>query len=110
MIQLDMARNNEISNEMKIVTKEGNMSIKDLMKKIADGKLVTPPSRLHKNLDSVAIGEGLSIKVNANIGFSPDKADLDYLLEKLIVCIDAETDRVMDISTSGDIDGIRKKL
>jgi len=110
MTQLEMARNNEISTEMELVAEKENISTKELMKKIADGKVVIPASKLHKNLDPIGIGEGLKIKVNANIGSSPDKADLDYELEKLEVCIDAKADAVMDLSTGGDIDRIRQEI
>ena len=110
MTQLEMARNNEISTEMELVAEKENISTKELMKKIADGKVVIPASKLHKNLNPIGIGEGLKIKVNANIGSSPDKADLDYELEKLEVCIDAKADTVMDLSTGGDIDRIRQEI
>ena len=110
MTQLDIARNNKVSNEMEIVAEKEKIMVKELIKKIADGKVVIPASKLHKNLSPIGIGEGLKIKINANIGSSPDKADLDYELEKLKVCIDAKADTVMDLSTGGDIDKIRREI
>ena len=110
MTQLDIARNNEVSIEMEIVAEKENINVKELMKKIADGKVVIPASQRHKNLNPIGIGEGLKIKINANIGSSPDKADLDYEMEKLKVCIDAKADTVMDLSTGGDIDNIRREI
>lgn len=110
MTQMEMARNNKVSKEMEEVAKKENIEIKNLIKKIADGKVVIPASSLHKNLKPIGIGEGLSVKINANIGSSPDKADLAYELEKLRVCIDAKADTVMDLSTGGDIDIIRREI
>jgi phosphomethylpyrimidine synthase len=110
MTQLEMARTSEISNEMKIVAEKENVDLKKLIKKIAEGRIVIPASKLHKNLNPIGIGQGLSVKVNANIGSSPDKADLDYELKKLKVCIDAKADTVMDLSTGGDIDRIRHEI
>ena len=110
MTQLEMARKNEFTKEMKIVAKKENMDIKNLIDKIANGRIVIPASKLHKNLSPIGIGQGLKIKVNANIGSSPDKADIDYELEKLKVCIDAKADTVMDLSTGGDIDNIRCEI
>ena len=110
MTQLKIARNNEISNEMKIVAEKENINADILRKKIADGKIVIPASILHKNLDPIGIGEGLKIKVNANIGSSPDNADVNYELEKLRVCLESKTDTVMDLSTGGDIDSIRQEI
>jgi phosphomethylpyrimidine synthase len=110
MTQLEFARNNEITPEMDIVAEKEKNFIKNLMKNIADGKVVIPASKLHKNLDPIGIGKELKIKINANIGSSPDKADLDYELEKLNVCIDSKADTVMDLSTGGDIDKIRREI
>ena len=110
MTQLTMARNREISREMEIVAEKENIDVNVLMKKIAEGKIVIPASKLHRNLNPIGIGEDLKIKINANIGSSPDKADLDYELEKLRVCIDAKADTVMDLSTGGDIDNIRREI
>jgi len=110
MTQLEMARNNEVSAEMEIVASKEKIDVQMLMKKIADGKVVIPASTLHENLNPIGIGAGLKIKINANIGSSPDKADLDYELEKLRVCINAKADTIMDLSTGGDIDLIRREI
>jgi phosphomethylpyrimidine synthase len=110
MTQLEKARNNEITREMEIIAEYENIDVNELRKKIADGKIVIPASILHKNLDPIGIGEGLTVKVNANIGSSPDKADIDYELEKLRVCIEAKADTIMDLSTGGNIDTIRKEI
>ncbi len=110
MTQLKSARDNVVTNEMEIVADAERIDVKLLVKKIADGKVVIPASKLHKNLVPIGIGEGLKIKVNANIGSSPDKADLSYELEKLKACIDAKADTVMDLSTGGNIDLIRREI
>jgi len=110
MTQLEKARNNEITSEMEYVSEIERIDSNILLEKIAKGRVVIPASILHKNLNAIGIGEGLKIKVNANIGSSPDKADLDYELEKLKVCVDAKADTVMDLSTGGDIDKIRSEI
>jgi len=110
MTQLKSARDNIITDEMKLVAEVEGIDVEILQKKIAEGKVVIPASTLHKNLVPIGIGEGLKIKVNANIGSSPDKADVSYELEKLKACIDTRADTVMDLSTGGDIDLIRRKI
>lgn len=110
MTQLEMARNNEVSKEMEIVAEKEKIDVKELMRRIADGKVVIPASKLHENLSPIGIGEELKVKINANIGSSPDKADLDFELEKLRVCIEAKADTVMDLSTGGNIDMIRQEI
>lgn len=57
-----------------------------------------------------AIGTGLRTKVNANIGTSADMADLESELEKLDAAVKACADTVMDLSTGGDIDAVRRRV
>jgi len=110
MTQFTKAREGIVTHEMQVVAEKENVDVNYLMKKIAEGRVVIPASVLHKNLNPIGIGEGLRVKVNANIGSSPDKADLNYELEKLKVCIEAKADTVMDLSTGGDIDLIRREI
>jgi phosphomethylpyrimidine synthase len=58
----------------------------------------------------VAIGESLRVKVNANIGTSPDLHDEDLELRKLEAAVKAGADTVMDLSTGGDLRSIRRKI
>ncbi|GAG33070.1 unnamed protein product, partial [marine sediment metagenome] len=81
-----------------------------LRDKIADGRVVIPANTRHKGLIPCGIGEGLFIKVNANIGTSSDRAILEEELAKLRVSIEAGTDTVMDLSTGGDIDQCRRRI
>ena len=62
------------------------------------------------NGQAVAVGENLSVKVNANIGTSPDLTDEDYELQKLQAALKAGADTVMDLSTGGDLRSIRRKI
>ncbi len=58
----------------------------------------------------LAIGAGLSTKVNANIGTSPDFPDLDQELGKVQAAVTMGADTVMDLSTGGDLDEIRRAI
>ena len=58
----------------------------------------------------LAIGAGLSTKVNANLGTSPDFPDLDEELGKLQAAVTMGADTVMDLSTGGDLDEIRRAI
>ena len=53
---------------------------------------------------AVAVGEGLRVKVNANIGTSPDLVDEDLEVRKLDAAVKAGADAVMDLSM-GEIFG-----
>jgi len=99
-----------VTKEMKAVVREEGVSPEWLREKIASGRVVIPANRNHRGLKPIGIGEGLRIKVNTNIGTSSDHVDLEEELKKLEVSIQAGTDTVMDLSTGGDIDGIRKEI
>lgn len=58
----------------------------------------------------VGIGKGLRVKVNANLGTSPDYPDLDRELRKLAAAVAVGADTVMDLSTGGDLDAIRRAI
>ena len=62
------------------------------------------------NGKAFAIGEGLGVKVNANIGTSGDIADEDLELRKLEAALKAGTDAVMDLSTGGNLRSVRRKI
>ena len=108
--QLEKARNNAITKEMESVARDENVSANELMKNIAKGYVVIPLSTLRRNVKPIGIGRGLRVKINSNIGTSVAKADLAYELEKLRVSIEAGADTVMDLSTGGDIDHVRREI
>ena len=58
----------------------------------------------------LGIGRGLRVKVNANLGTSPDQADVERELRKLEAAVAVGADTVMDLSTGGDLDAIRKTI
>lgn len=91
------------------VAKEEGVSVTDLKTGITRGRIVLVKNKKHR-IKPLAIGEGLRTKVNANIGTSPDVANLKNELKKLSACIEAGADTVMDLSTGGDIDHIRKTI
>ncbi len=76
---------------------------------VACGNIAVCRNKLH-DIAPLAIGKGLRTKINANIGTSGDSADLSVELEKLRVSVKAGADAVMDLSTGGDIDDIRKEI
>ena len=77
---------------------------------LTDGTLIITRSRKRAHIKPLAIGRGLRTKVNANIGTSEDMADPALELKKLHVAITAGADAVMDLSTGGDIDAIRRAI
>lgn len=108
--QLERAKENKITKEIEYVAKEENVKAEELRKNVAEGYVVIPASRLHSGLKPIGIGKGLRIKINSNIGTSPAKFDIKEELEKLRVSIESGADTVMDLSTGGDIDKVRREI
>jgi len=99
----------EITPAVERVAADERIPAERLRLLIAEGRVViTGAARPHCRV--IGIGEGLRTKVNANIGTSPAHDSLDVELEKLRVSIDAGADTVMDLSTGGDIDCVRRTI
>ncbi len=110
MTQKIEAEKGLITEEMKWISKEEEIPVELLRERVASGRVVIPMNRNHKGIRPVGIGEGLRVKVNTNIGTSSDHIDLEEEIKKLDVSIQAGTDTVMDLSTGGDIDSIRREI
>lgn len=109
MTQIEQARNGIITEEMKEAALSEGVTVDFIRDGVAAGNIVVCKNRLH-NIKPLAIGKGLKTKVNANIGTSGDSAELPVELEKLRVAVKAGADAVMDLSTGGDLDDIRKEI
>ncbi len=110
MTQLQEAKKGEITKEMRKVAREEGIDPEDLREKIKRGLVVIPANRRHRGLKPIGIGKGLRVKVNVNIGTSPVRVDRKKEVEKLKMALEGGTDTIMDLSTGGDIDKIRRTL
>jgi len=110
MTQLEMAGNNAISPEMERVAESEGVTAEFVRQGVADGTIVIPANPAHTSLVPCGIGKGLRTKVNANIGTSSDYGDVGTELKKVEVAIGAGADAVMDLSTGGDIPGVRRSV
>lgn len=110
MTQLESAKKGLLTPEMKQVAAYEGLETGFIMNSIARGTVVIPANINHNNLTPRAIGKGLRTKINANIGTSSDFGSVETEMQKLKVCLDSQADAVMDLSTGGDIPGIRKKI
>ncbi len=110
MTQLAKARSGSATPEIKNIAQREGVPVDWLIKQVARGRIVIPANPGHKKSTPCGIGEGLLVKVNANIGTSSDRAILDEELAKLRVSVQAGADTVMDLSTGGDIDATRRAI
>jgi phosphomethylpyrimidine synthase len=110
MTQLEAARKGIITPQMEAVAGAEGLDAGFIRDGVARGVIVIPANRNHTSLVPCGIGQGLSTKVNANIGTSSDYGDIDSEMAKLRVAIEAGADSVMDLSTGGDISAIRREI
>lgn len=110
MTQLEFAKHNIISKQMREVAKNEQIPACSLKEKIRKGRVVIPFNKNHKPAQLCGIGEGLSTKVNVNLGTSTDSIDLNQEIKKLEIAKKHKADTVMDLSTGGNLRKIRKTL
>jgi phosphomethylpyrimidine synthase len=94
---------------MKQVAQHEPVSVSTIVKRVASGKIVIPFNPQHKPTP-MGIGKGLRVKVNANIGTSREYCKVDEEIAKAKASLTAGAHAVMDLSTGGNLDAIRKKL
>jgi len=108
--QMHFARKGVVTEEMDFVATREGLSPELVRAEVARGRMVIPANIHHKNLEPMAIGIASLCKVNANIGNSAVVSDVEGELCKLAACLKYGADTVMDLSTGGDIDGIRRAI
>lgn len=108
MTQVLAARAGKITPEMEWIATQENVDIQFVQEGVAEGKIVIPRNILRKPFNYVGIGQGLRIKVNALIGTSSDREELVDEVKKLENVESTGCDAVMDLSTGGNIDGMRR--
>ncbi len=106
---MEAAREGRATDALTAVARDEGIPVEDLISRAAAGTLVVLKSSRSASRP-VGLGLGLRTKVNANIGTSADASDLDGELRKLDAAVLAGADAVMDLSTGGDLDVIRRAI
>ena len=109
MTQKSEAIKGNITEEMKDVAKNENIEVDKLARLIADGKVVIPKN-INSHAKACGIGEGLTTKINANIGSSSKIDDLDLEINKAKLAVEYGADAIMDLSTGSDLKLFRQKI
>lgn len=108
MTQVLAARAGKITPEMEWVATQEGVDVRFVQRGVAEGRIVIPRNVKRKEFNYCGIGEGLRVKVNALIGTSSDRSDPAMEERKLAAAEAAGCDAVMDLSTGGDIDAMRR--
>jgi len=108
--QAAAARRGEITPAMQIVADKEKRSAEFIRDGVAAGRIVIPCNKNHRALNFTGIGRELYTKVNANIGNSSLSGTAEDELKKLASVLEYGADTVMDLSTGGDIELIRRSI
>ena len=101
--QLWFARQGVITEEMRFVAIREGVKPEFVRTEIAAGRAILPANIRHTELEPVIIGRNFLVKINANIGNSAIRSDIDEEVDKLRWAIRWGADTVMDLSTGKDI-------
>ena len=98
-----------LTPEMRIAARREKVSPEVILHGLKKGTIALVKNN-RRDIPPMAIGKGMTTKVNANIGTSQYINDLDQEIAKLALCEKHGAEAVMDLSTGGDLDAIRKLL
>ena len=117
--QLTYAKNGIITEEMEYVAARENSFYSNekasitpefVRKEIESGRAIIPCNIKHPELEPMIIGKKFLTKVNANIGNSPVKSNIEEELDKLLWAVRWGADTVMDLSTGKNIYKTREAI
>lgn len=117
--QLSYAKNGIITKEMEFVAHRENafnsksdteITPEFVRKEIESGRAIIPSNIKHPELEPMIIGKSFLTKVNANIGNSPVRSNIEEELDKLLWAVRWGADTVMDLSTGKNIFETREAI
>ncbi len=110
MTQLEYARRGVITEQMQAAAVAEGVLPEFIRDGIAAGNIVICHNIKHLNGIPLPVGTGLRTKINANIGSSSDDTDMQKELEKARIAVKYGADAIMDLSTGGPVDEIRRAI
>ena len=109
MTQMTEARKGNITPEIQAVADYERIDVDKVLRGVANGTIVIPKN-VGRNTKACGIGQGLTTKINANIGSSSKIEDIDLELKKAKLAVDFGADAVMDLSTGPELLKFREKI
>ena len=104
------ARAGRITPQIEAVAKKEQRDVEFIRSRVAAGTIVIPANVNHTSLVPCGIGRELLTKINANIGNSSTSSCPREEYEKLDTALKYGADTVMDLSTGGNIELIRRAI
>lgn len=108
--QMEAARKGIVTPQMERVAAKEHRDVGWLAERMARGSIVIPANHAHTALDAWGVGEGLSTKINVNLGVSGDMHDYDTEMAKVQMALDFDVESIMDLSNCGKTARFRRDL
>ena len=106
---MEKAHAGVVTAEIKRVAAREGIDAETVRKLLAEGVLAIPRN-INSKSDPAGIGKFMRTKINANVGTSRDQVDIDAEIQKAMTAEKYGADTIMDLSTGGDLDLIRKRI
>lgn len=78
--QLLEAKKGKITPEMFAVAEKEGISQQEIIDKVASGRVAILKNNRRENVVPTAVGEGMTVKINANIGTSLERSTIEGLV------------------------------
>ncbi|VVB94600.1 Phosphomethylpyrimidine synthase [uncultured archaeon] len=106
---MEKAHAGVVTSEIKRAAANEGINPEAVRKLLADGFLVIPKN-INSKSEPIGIGKLMRTKINANVGTSRDNVDIEAEIEKARTAEKYGADTIMDLSTGGDLDLIRRRI
>ncbi len=99
-----------LQDNLSDLSERENITREEIQQGLIQGSTVLLGNPEHNAVTPLLIGQPAAVKVNANLGTSPFMNSPDLELSKLHTAAKAGAHTVMDLSTGGDLNQIRKDM
>lgn len=99
-----------ITQSMRDAAAYEHLPVETICSAVAAGTVVIPKNPLRPNTLARAIGQGMSTKINVNLGASAYHTHLQEEIDKLEISVKLNADAVMDLSLGPRINEIRAEI
>ncbi|BCI59777.1 phosphomethylpyrimidine synthase ThiC [Solibaculum mannosilyticum] len=106
--QITAARQGIVTPAMEAVAKKEGLSPEIVRQRVAKGTIAIPCNRLHTSISPTGVGEGLTTKINVNLGISRDCQSYELEQQKVNTAVALKADAIMDLSSYGKTREFRK--
>ena len=108
--QYQSALAGESTPAIEAVAASEGVSVEKVLEEVAAGRAVIPCNPAHSALKPTIAGRAFRTKINANLGYSPQRSDTEQELDKLSLALSLGADFVMDLSVGDEVEKIRSRF